>query len=143
MTNNIKYNYSNILKSNLILNMNDEEIINMINNTNCISTKGILIKRQYSEEVLLALHGIADSWEILKTQHNLSPYFCFKYLYDCPLDSADDWTSYDEIVSYLKKEFPDITQHQIEKEFNKAMNDRKKEQLYGDYDIKYNNNIMF
>jgi spore coat polysaccharide biosynthesis protein SpsF (cytidylyltransferase family) len=139
--NNIKYNYCNILSSDKVLTMTDDEIIEMINQTNCINTSSMLKKRQYNEKVLLALHGLADSWEILATQHNLTPYFCFKYLYDCPLDSEDDWTSYPEVVSYLEKEFPEIKEEEIRREFNKAMEDRKNERLYGNYDIKYNNDI--
>lgn len=135
----IKYNYCNILCSDKVLTMSDDELIEMINQTSCISTNSMLRKRQYSEKVLLALHGIADSWEILRTQHKLTPYFCFKYLYDCPLDSKDDWTSYDEVVSYLQEEFTEIKEEEIRNEFNRAMEDRKKEKLYGNYDIEDEN----
>jgi len=58
----------------------------------------------------------------LRTQKNLSPYFCFRYLYDSEYDSADDWTDYNNVKDYLLKR--DYTEEQIEAEFKRAMNDR-------------------
>lgn len=54
---------------------------------------------------------------------NLSPYFCFRYLYDLDESQSDNWTSYDEVISYLKKQ--GITDKDfIEKEYQRAMKDR-------------------
>lgn len=88
----------------------------MINNN-------LLCTNQYDEKDLIEYRIYYDSWKCLRTQNNLSPYFCFRYLYDTPeYDSADDWTDYNEIYTYLKKRNYD--DKLIEEEFDKAMNDR-------------------
>ncbi len=58
----------------------------------------------------------------MRTQKNLSPYFCFRYLYDNDTDSADDWTDYNDIKRYLSN--LGYTEAEIKEEFNKAMNDK-------------------
>lgn len=82
-----------------------------------------LCKNQYDEKDLIKYRIHYDSWKCLKTQNNLSPYFCFRYLYDTPeYDSADNWTDYNEIYQYFKKRNYD--DKIIEGEFNRAINDR-------------------
>ncbi len=63
-----------------------------------------------------------DSWKCLRTQKNLSPEFCFKYLYDNDNDSKDDWTDYNDVKYYLLKR--GYNEDQIKEEFIRAMNDR-------------------
>ncbi len=58
------------------------------------------------------------SWKCLRTQKNLSPYFCFKYLYDNDTDSADDWTDYNDVKYYLLKR--GYTEEQISYSFKKV-----------------------
>jgi hypothetical protein len=84
----------------------------------------LLYNNQYTEEYLIQNRICYDSWKCIRTHKNLSPYFCFKYLYDTPeYDSADDWIDYSEIYKYLKNRNYD--DKFIENEFNRAMNDRK------------------
>lgn len=81
--------------------MNDFEI-ELLNNPNKLShMQSLLRDHQFSEEFLIKTIGYYDSWRCLRTQKNLSPYFCFKYLYDNDTDSADDWTDYNQIKEYL------------------------------------------
>jgi hypothetical protein len=63
----------------------------------------LLKYHQFSEEFLIQTICYYDSWKCLRTQNNLSPYFCFRYLYDNDTDSADDWTDYNQIKDYLLK----------------------------------------
>jgi superfamily II DNA or RNA helicase len=63
----------------------------------------LLREHQFSEEFLIETILYYDSWKCLRTQNNLSPYFCFRYLYDNDTDSADDWTDYNQIKDYLLK----------------------------------------
>jgi hypothetical protein len=63
----------------------------------------LLKQYQFSEEFLIETICYYDSWKCLRTQNNLSPYFCFRYLYDNDTDSADDWTDYNQIKEYLLK----------------------------------------
>jgi ribonucleotide reductase alpha subunit len=84
---------------------------------------GLLSKYQFDEDFLIKKRIFYDSWKCLKTQNNLSPYFCFYYLYDRPeYDNADNWTDYKEIYDYLKKR--NYTEEEIQTEFKRAMNDR-------------------
>ena len=81
----------------------------------------LLCHNQFSEDFLIKTRIYYDSWKCLKTQNNLSPYFCFYYLYDRPeYDSADNWTDYIDIYNYLIKR--KYTADNIEKEYNKIMN---------------------
>lgn len=84
--------------------MNELEI-DLLNNPNKLSLMNyLLMKYQFSEEFLIKTRIYYDSWKCIRRQDNLSPYFCFRYLYDTPeFDSADDWTDYNEIYEYLKK----------------------------------------
>ena len=84
----------------------------------------LLSARQFSEEFLIETAGYYDSWRCLRTQNNLSPYFCFRYLYDIDTDSADDWTDYNDVIRYLKK-LNKYTEEFIEEEFQRAIKDRE------------------
>lgn len=79
---------------------------------------------QFSENFLIKTRIYYDSWKCIRTQNALSPYFCFRYLYDTPeYDSADDWTDYKEIEQYLLKR--NYNMEDIEKAKIKALNDRE------------------
>lgn len=78
----------------------------------------LLTKHQFSEEFLIQTIGYYDSWKCLRWQKNLSPYFCFKYLYDNEFDSADDWTDYNDVKEYLLKY--NYTEKQIEDFFKEV-----------------------
>jgi len=98
--------------------LNDKSRLSFMNN--------LLYQYQFSEEFLIKTRIYYDSWKCLKSQKNLTPYFCFYYLYDRQeYDSADDWTDYNQIYEYLKnKNYNDQT---IENEFNKVINQREKD----------------
>lgn len=103
--------------------MNELEI-DLLNNPNKLSfMNNLLMRYQFSEEFLIKTRIYYDSWKCIRRQDNLSPYFCFRYLYDTPeFDSADDWTDYNEIYEYLKKR--NYNDNDIENAYEKAMNDR-------------------
>lgn len=83
----------------------------------------LLSYNQFSEDFLIKTRIYYDSWKCLRTQNNLSPYFCFKYLYDRPeYDSADDWTDYNQVYNYLQNK--NYTYDFIQKEYNRAMEER-------------------
>jgi hypothetical protein len=89
----------------------------------------LLRQHQFSEEFLIKTIDHYDSWQCLKTQKNLSPYFCFRYLYDNPNDSADDWTDYYDVLRYFKNsEYSIISLNNI---FQDAMDDRKAQIMSG------------
>ena len=97
----------------------------LLNNPQKLSFMSNLLKEhQFSEPFLIQTILYYDSWKCLRTQKNLSPEFCFKYLYDNDTDSADDWTDYNDVKRYLLKN--GYTEEQITEEFKKAMNDRDK-----------------
>jgi hypothetical protein len=99
--------------------------IDLLNNPQKLSYLSNLLKdHQFSEEFLIKTILYYDSWRCLRTQKNLSPYFCFRYLYDNDTDSADDWTDYNDVKRYLLKN--GYTEEQINEEFKKAMEDRDK-----------------
>ena len=79
----------------------------------------LLKENQFSEEFLIKTINYYDSWKCLRTQQKLSPYFCFRYLYDNDTDSADDWTDYNMIYEYLKINYTD---EQIKEHYNLVMN---------------------
>ncbi len=102
--------------------MNQIEI-DLLNNPDKLSfMHNLLTKHQFSEEFLIETICYYDSWRCLRTQKNLSPYFCFRYLYDNDNDSADDWTDYNDVKHYLLKR--NYNEEQIKEEFIRAMNDR-------------------
>ena len=87
-----------------------------------LSMNNLLKEHQFSEDFLSKTIGYYDSWVCLRTQENLSPYFCFKYLYDNDTDSADDWTDYNQIYEYLKKRNYD--DDMIKQEYKRAIKER-------------------
>jgi hypothetical protein len=83
----------------------------------------LLFKYQFSEEFLIETRIYYDSWKCLRSQNNLSPYFCFYYLYDRQeYDSADDWTDYNQVYAYLIKKYDEDF---IKKEYKRCMKDRE------------------
>ena len=105
-------------------NLTEKEILENKNLLCCLNYN--LYKRQFSEEFLSKTPEYYDSWICLKTQKNLTPYFCFRYLYDNQTDSADNWTDYYEILKYLEKQDKQYLKEDIDKEYQRAMNDRIK-----------------
>jgi hypothetical protein len=108
-----KFNLENIenIEANIL---NDPRKLSFMNN--------LLRQYQFSESFLSKTVYYYDSWKCIRTQKNLSPYFCFRYLYDNNTDSADDWTDYTDVYNYLKeREYSDEI---IKIQFNKAMDDR-------------------
>jgi len=85
----------------------------------------LLAEHQFSEDFLIKTICYYDSWKCLKTQKNLSPFFCFRYLYDNDTDSADDWTDYNQIYEYLKK--LNYSEKEIVSAYNRATDARIKE----------------
>ena len=80
-----------------------------------------LQSHQFSEEFLIKHRCYYDSWTCLKTQKKLSPFFCFKYLYNTQDDDGpDDWTDYCEIENYLRSNHFSI--NEIREAYDKAMN---------------------
>ena len=104
--------------------MDDYEIELLNNKTELTYIHSLLLSRQFSEEFLIKTAGYYDSWKCLKTQDNLSPYFCFRYLYDINTDSADNWTDYNDVIRYLKK-LNKYTDEFIEEEYQRAMKYRQ------------------
>ena len=95
----------------------------LLNNPDKLSWMNYLLtKHQFSEDFLIKTIEYYDSWKCLRWQNNLSPYFCFRYLYDNNTDSKDDWTDYNQVKDYLFTR--GYNEEQIKEEFNKAMNDR-------------------
>jgi hypothetical protein len=92
--------------------LNDPEKLSYMNN--------LLSKYQFSQEFLIKTVGYYDSWKCLRYQNNLSPEFCFRYLYDNDTDSADDWTDYNDIKEYLLKR--GYTEEQIKQSFEEFEN---------------------
>jgi hypothetical protein len=106
-----------------ILNVSEVELLNHKEYNKFIN---IYIKyRQFSEEFLTKTIDYYDSWNCLKYQKNLSPYFCFRYLYDNKTDSADNWTDYNDIINYLSKQDKKYSEEEINFYFKKALNERK------------------
>ena len=87
--------------------LNDEYRLSCMNS--------LLREHQFSEDFLIKTILYYDSWKCLRTQKNLSPQFCFKYLYDNDTDSADDWTDYTAIENYLLNR--GYTKEQIKQSF--------------------------
>ena len=99
----------------------EDDLLNNPSKLSCMNN--LLSQYEFTEEFLIKTRIYYDSWKCLRRQNNLSPYFCFKYLYDTPeYDSADDWVDYNEIYEYLIKRNYD--KKIIVSEFNRALNDR-------------------
>jgi hypothetical protein len=86
----------------------------------------LLQQNEFTEEFLIKYREYYDSWKCLRNQSNLSPYFCFRYLYDTQeYDSADNWTDYDDVIRYLKNKYDPTF---VQSEFSRAMKDRDDEE---------------
>lgn len=104
-------------------NLTEEEIMASPKYMQIITN--LLRERQFSEDFLIKTNGHYDSWDCLKWQKNLSPYFCFRYLYDNKNDSADNWTDYYDVIRYLERQEKKYTDKEIEEAFSKAYEDRQ------------------
>ena len=113
---NIEQNNEQNNEQNIEKYLNDNPIkLSLMNN--------YLRLYQFSEDFLIKNRIYYDSWKCLRTQNNLSPYFCFRYLYDTQeYDSADNWTDYNDVMKYLKNK--NYTTNHINDAYNKAINDK-------------------
>lgn len=103
----------------------EEFEIELLNKPNELSfMNNLLFKHQFTENFLIKSRCYYDSWKCLRSQNNLSPYFCFRYLYDSDDDSADDWTDYNDVIEYFRKQKYNYNEDEIYEFFNIAMNDR-------------------
>ncbi len=84
----------------------------------------LLEKYQFNEDFLIKTVEYYNPKKCLDTQWYLSPYFCFRYLYDSDTDSSDDLVDYDLILRYLLDKNYKI--YEIRNAYFNAMNDRKK-----------------
>jgi hypothetical protein len=106
--------------------MNEEDLTDLLNSPEKLSFMNNLLKQyQFPEDFLIKTIGYYDSWKCLRTQWSLSPYFCFRYLYDNDTDSADNWTDYHEVYKYLLDH--NYSNKVIDEEYLRAMKDRQKE----------------
>ncbi len=100
--------------------LENEHLLSWMNN--------LLSDNQFTEDFLIKTRIYYDSWKCLNRQKNLSPYFCFYWLYDRPeYDSADNWTDYNQVVNYLKDKYDDDF---IKAELNRAIKDREEKENY-------------
>jgi len=94
----------------------DEELI--LNDTKKLEMMNYyLTKYQFSIDFLIKTIDYYDSWICLKFQLNLTPEFCFKYLYNKKTDSVDNWITYQDIEIYFLKK--GLTSVQISQVFYK------------------------
>jgi hypothetical protein len=98
----------------------EEELLNMPEKLYFMNN--LLFKHQFSENFLIKTICYYDSLKCLRSQNNLSPYFCFRYLYDSQYDSVNSWTDYNDVSEYLKK--LNYNEEEISQAFDNAMNDR-------------------
>lgn len=98
----------------------------LLENKNILSwMNNLLQQNEFTEDFLIKSRPYYDSWKCLRNQSNLSPYFCFRYLYDTEeYDSADNWTDYEDVIRYLNNKY---TEEFIKMEFARAIKDRKEE----------------
>ena len=116
-----KYIVNNVLFINIMNEINSIFENELLNNPQKLSFMSNLLKEhQFSEPFLIQTILYYDSWRCIRTQKNLSPYFCFRYLYDNDTDSADDWTDYNDVERYeqpyteLSNEFQDEADEAID-----------------------------
>jgi hypothetical protein len=102
---------------------------NLLENKNILSWMNNLLRdNQFTEDFLIKTRIYYDSWKCLRSQKNLSPYFCFYWLYDREdYDSADDWTDYNQVYNYLKDKYD---YEFIRYEFKRAIQDREEKENY-------------
>lgn len=107
-----------------ILEMSEQDLLNKKDYWPYMNN--ILKLKQFSEDFLSQTVEYYDSWVCIKYQKNLSPYFCFRYLFDNKTDSADNWSDYNDIVNYLSKQEKQYTDEEIDFFYKKALCDREK-----------------
>jgi hypothetical protein len=78
--------------------------------------------RQFSESFLIKSNQYYDGTECLKWQKNLSPEFCFRYLYD--KDDGDQWVDFNAVVKYINKYYPNLSKDDIDNIFNLVINSK-------------------
>jgi hypothetical protein len=103
--------------------MDDDELTELLNSPEKLYFMNELLKKyQFPEYFLIKTVSYYESKRCLDTQWNLSPYFCFRYLYNNDTDSSDDWTDYHDVFKYLisNDHSPDF----IHSEYIRAINDR-------------------
>lgn len=103
------------------MNQLEQDLLN--NKYKLRSMNSLLDDHQFSEDFLIKTIGYYDSWICLRTQENLSPYFCFRYLYDNQTDSANYSTDFEMIDLYLKKR--NYTNEQIEGQYKEIFHLKK------------------
>ena len=82
--------------------MNQQELDELLQSPEKLKRIDFLLKKyQFPETFLAKTIAYYNSLVCLRTQSNLSPYFCFRYLYNTDNDSYDSWTDYSEIYKYL------------------------------------------
>jgi hypothetical protein len=86
----------------LLVTLTEAEILNNLNAYGPY-IEMLLKKRQFSEDFLEKTSAWYDSWVCLKHQKSLSREFCIRVLLDKPTDSADNWTSLNDIDYYFEK----------------------------------------
>lgn len=88
----------------------------------------LMSDNEFTEEFLTKIRIYYESWKCMGRQKNLSPYFCFYWLYDRQdYDTADDWTDYNQVYAYLKDKY----EHDfIREEFKRAIQDREEKENY-------------
>lgn len=104
---------------NDLINLSEEELLIPQNR----SYINILIKmRQFSESFLIKSINYYDSYECLKWQKNLTPEFCFRYLYD--REGTDNWVDFNDVVKYIKRNYPNMSDNEINNIFNLVNNSK-------------------
>lgn len=88
----------------------------------------LMSDNEFTEEFLTETRIYYESWKCMSRQENLSPYFCFYWLYDRQdYDTADDWTDYNQVYAYLKDKYDHDF---IRAEFYRAIKDREEKENY-------------
>ena len=105
------------MNTNLFKNMSEKEILETPNILNYINN--LLRVRQFSEEFLIKTRNYYNANVCIKTQNNLSPEFCFKYLYDNDVDSEENKLDFNDISNYLKRN--NYSNENINNEFKKLV----------------------
>ena len=85
----------------------------------------LLLKYEFSESFLIKTRKYYNSTICLQTQHNLSPYFCFYYLYDRREYDNNNWSDYNDIYKYLSNN--NIDNKTIQDAYTQATNVREYE----------------
>jgi hypothetical protein len=97
----------------IILTMNQNEI-----NLDCMNFYIQTI--QFSEEFLINTIDHYDPYICFRKQTNLSPDFCFKYVYNQECFGSDKWINYDDILEYFKYN-GNYTEQDIINSYNKQL----------------------